>query len=80
MSFSSEFEDTIKLCEFYASSFDGVEVDKENFHIRMEGYGIDPVVGDCHIAYYLVVDPDGRALFVDDLDSYFQEVIDWGDQ
>lgn len=77
MSFSSEFEDTIRLCEFYAASDDDLEVDLENYHIRMNGYGIDPVTRDGHLVRFLVEDPDGVALFVDDLDSYFQAVLDW---
>lgn len=75
MSVSSEFEDIIGLCEFYASSADGVEVDLENYHIRMEGYDIDPVMRDGHLVRYLVGDPDGIYLFVDDLDEYFQRVL-----
>lgn len=77
MSFTSDFEDTIKTCEFYSDSVDGVEVDLENYHIRMDGYDIDPVTSDGHLVRYLVEDPDGVALFVDDLDSYFQSVLDW---
>lgn len=77
MSFSSDFDDTIGLCEFYASSVEEVEVDLENHHIRMDDYGIDPVVGDDRISYYLVEEPDGTSLFVDDLESYFQSVLDW---
>lgn len=77
MSFSSEFDDTIRICEFYADSDDEVEVDLENYHIRMGEYDIDPVMGGGHLSYYLVVEPDGTALFVDDLDSYFQSVLSW---
>lgn len=77
MSDVAVFEDTIRICEFYSSSVDGVEVDLENYHIRMEGYDIDPVTRDGHLVRYLVEDPDGVALFVDDLDSYFQSVLGW---
>lgn len=78
MSVSSDFEDVIKTCEFYASSVDGTEVDLENYHISMDGYEIDPVTRDGHLVRYLVEDPKGVCLFVDDLDSYFQSVLDWG--
>lgn len=71
MSFSSDFEDIISICELYANSPDEIEVDLENYHIRFAGYDIDPVWGDGHLARYLVEGPDGIALFVDDLDSYF---------
>lgn len=77
MSVSSEFDDTIKICEFYADSADEVEVDPENYHIRMGEYDIDPVFGGGRISYYLVVEPDGRALFTDDLDTFFQSVLNW---
>lgn len=80
MSFSSEFEDIIRICEFYASSVDGVKVDWENYHVRMEGYDIDPVLRDGHLVRYLVEDPEGVCLFVDDLDAYFQSVLDCGDR
>ena len=51
-----------------------------NNTIRMDGYDIDTVVVGGHISYYLVVEPDGTALFVNDLDSYFQSVLGWGDR
>lgn len=70
------FNDTIRICEFYASSLDELEVDLENYHIRMDGYDIDPVTRDGHPVRFLVEDPDGVALFVDDLDSFFQSVLD----
>ena len=82
MSFEADFYDTVKICEFYADSYDDVEVDLENYHITMGEYGVDPVVGEGgdHLAYYLVEEPDGTNLFVDDLDSYFQSVLtDWND-
>lgn len=80
MSFSSEFDDTVRTCEFYASSDDEIKVDLENYHIRMDGYDIDPVTSDGHLVRYLVEDPDGVCLFVDDLDSYFQSVLCWEDR
>lgn len=82
MSFEADFYDTVKICEFYADSYDDVEVDLENYHITMGEYGVDPVVGEGgdNLAYYLVEEPDGTNLFVDDLDSYFQSVLtDWND-
>lgn len=81
MSVSSEFEDLIMTCEFYASSVDELYVDLENYHIRMDGYGIDPVTRDGHLVRYLVEAPDGKTLFVDDLDSYLQCVLPgWEDR
>ena len=83
MSIGSDFYDTVKICEFYADSADDVEVDLENYHITMGEYGVDPVIGEGgdHLAYYLIEEPDGTNLFVDDLDSYFQSVLpDWRDE
>lgn len=80
MSVCSDFYDTVNICEFYASSTDDVEFDLENYHITMGEYGVDPVIGGGgdHVAYYLIEEPDGSSLFVDDLDSYFQSVLpDW---
>ena len=45
MSVVSDFDDTVKICEFYADSADDVEVDLENYHITMGEYGVDPVIG-----------------------------------
>ena len=80
MSDAVVFDDTVKICEFYASSDDEVKVDLENSHIRMGGYDIDPLTRDGHLVSFLVVDPDGVAIFVDDLDSYFKSVLDWEDR
>ena len=46
MSVVSDFDDTVKICEFYADSADDVEVDLENYHITMGEYGVDPVIGE----------------------------------
>lgn len=83
MSFDSDFYDTIKICEFYADCPDDVEVDFDGYHITMGEYGVDLVIGEGgdHLAYYLIEEPDGSSLFVNDLDSYFQSVLtDWGDE
>ena len=79
MSVVSDFDDTVKICEFYADSADDVEVDLENYHITMGEYGVAPVIGEGgdHLAYYLIEEPDGSTLFVDDLDEYFQRVLRW---
>ena len=83
MSAGSYFDDMVKICEFYAGSADDVEVDLENYHITMGEYGVDPVIeeGGDNPAYYLIEEPDGTALFVNDLDSYFQSVLpDWREE
>lgn len=83
MSVGSDFYDAVKICEFYADSEDDVEVDFENHHITMGEYGVDPVIGEGgdHLAYYLIEEPDGTSLFVNDLDDYFQSVLrEWWEE
>lgn len=77
MSAEGDFEDTVRICEFYADPCETFEVDLENQHITMGGYGVDLVVENGHPVTYLVEDPEGVSLFVDDLDTYFQRVLDW---
>lgn len=77
MSAGSDFDDTIKICEFYSTAPDEVVVDLENFHIRLGEYDIDPVVGDGRVVRYLVQEPDGTAIFVDDLETYLQLALGW---
>lgn len=77
MSVESDFEDTVKTCEFYADPYYTFEVDFENYHIMVDGYGVDPVMEDGHLAYYLVEEPDGTTQFVEDLDHYFHRVFKW---
>lgn len=71
----SDFDDTVKICEFYSGDGLPIRVDYENLLVYLGDYIVDPVMGSDHISYYLVVEPDGRALFVNDLDSYFQGVL-----
>lgn len=73
----TDFEDAVKVCEFYADPGVEFEVDLENHHITMGGYGVDLVVENGRLVSYLVEDAGGVSLFVDDLDSYFQKVLDW---
>ena len=73
MSIETEFDDTVKICEFYSGDDLPIEVDEENYHITLGDYVVDPVMKDGHLVTYLVEDPDGVTLFVSDLDDYFQE-------
>ena len=77
MSASSDFEDIVSTCEFYADSDRMIYVDLENFHVTMGEYGIDPVMEGGHLVGYLVEDPDGVTQVVDDLDSFFQSALGW---
>lgn len=78
MSIESEFDDLVKICEFYSGDDLPIEVDEENFCITLGGYIVDPVIKGDHFVTFLVEDPDGATLFVSDLDDYFQERLpDW---
>lgn len=73
MSISSDFDDMVKICEFYSGDDLPIEVDYENYYITLGDYVVDPVMEHGHLVTYLVEDPDGVTLFVSDLDVYFQE-------
>lgn len=77
MSVDSDFEDVVKICEFYVDPCEVFEVDLENRHVTVGDYGVDLVMENGHLVSYLVEEPDGRTLFADDLDVYFQSVFDW---
>ena len=80
MSVETDFEDVVRICEFYADPCDVFEVDLVNYHITMGDYGVDLVEENGHLVSYLVEGADGVSLFVDDLDDYFQSVLDWEDR
>lgn len=81
MSVDSEFDDMVKICEFYSGDGLPIEVDYENYYINLGDYVVDPVMEDGHLVMYLVEDPDGVTLFVSDLDDYFQERLSgWEDR
>lgn len=73
MSFDSDFDDIVKICEFYSGDDLPIEVDEENYYVTLGDYVVDPVMKDGHLVMHLVEDPDGVTLFVSDLDAYFQE-------
>lgn len=76
----SDFEDIAKICEFYADPCETFEVDLENFTVFMGAREISPVVENGQLVTHLVVEPDGTTHWADDLDSYFQSVLDWVDR
>lgn len=80
MSAESDFEDIIKVCEFYADPCEVFEVDLENYSVFMGGREISPVRRNGQLVEYLVIEPDGLSHLEDDLDSYFQNVLDWEDR
>lgn len=75
MSAESDFEDTVKICEFYADPCETFEVDLENHIVLMGAREISPVRRFGRLAGYLVIDPDGFSHLEDDLDSYFQSLF-----
>lgn len=77
MSVESDFDDVVRICEFYRECDWPLYVDYENLHVTMGEYGVDLVRENGHLVGYLVEDPDGVTCVVDDLDSYFQSVLDW---
>lgn len=80
MSVESDFDDTFRICEFYADPCETFEVDLENCVVMMGAREISPVRRDGRLAGYLVIEPDGFSHLVDDLDSYFQSALDWEDR
>lgn len=75
MSAESDFEDTVKICEFYADPCETFEVDLENCSVFMGGRELSPVRRGGRLDGYLVIDPDGFSHIEDDLDSYFQTLL-----
>lgn len=79
MSVDSDFEDTVKICEFYSDPCETFEVDLENCIVFMGAREISIVRRNGGLDGYLVIEPDGFSHLEDDLDSYFQDAFDWED-
>lgn len=78
MCVSSDFDDTVKICEFYSGDGLPITVDYENYYVFLGGYVVDPVMENGHLITYIVEDPGHSTHLVGDLDSYFQSVLpDW---
>lgn len=56
MSVDTEFDDTVKICEFYSGDDLPIEVDEENYYITLGDYIVDPVMKDGHLVTYLAED------------------------
>ena len=80
MSVDSDFEDTVKICGFYADPCETFEVDWENYRVMMGAREFGLVRRDGRLVGYLVIEPDGVSHWENDLDSYFQAVLDWGER
>ena len=79
MSAESDFEDVVKICEFYADPCEGFEVDLENYLVLMGAREINPIRRAGRLVGYLIIEPDGFSHLEGDLDSYFQSIFDWSD-
>lgn len=77
MSVESDFEDTVRICEFYADPCEDFEVDKENCFVFMGDREIGLVRREGKLDGWIVIEPDGFSHLEGDLDSYFQCVFDW---
>lgn len=80
MCVSSDFVDTVKICEFYSGDGLPIEVDYDNRAIFLGDYVIEPLVKNGHITDYFVTDPFFNPHLVDDLDAYFQRVLPGWDE
>ena len=81
MSVCSDFDDTVKICEFYSGNGLSVKVDYENYYVNLGDYVVDPVMEGGHLITYIVEDPEHNSHLVGDLDSYFQSVLaDWREE
>ncbi len=81
MSVGSDFDATVKICEFYSGEGLPIEVDYENYYITLGGYVVDPVMEYGSLVTYIVSDPDSNSHLVSDLDAYFQRSLPgWEDR
>lgn len=81
MSASSDFDDTVKICEFYSGDGFPINVDYENFFVFLGDYVIDPLMENGHLITYIVEDPGHNTHLVSDLDDYFLSVLpDWQEE
>ena len=81
MSVTSDFDDTVKICEFYSGDGLPIKVDYENQLVKLGDYVVDPVMDNGHLITYIVEDPGHNTHLAGDLDSYFQSVLpDWREE
>ena len=78
MSAESDFEDTVKICEFYSDESLPIRVDYENRFVLVGDYAVEPLMVDGVLEGYVVDPPVGPVLTVLDLDDFFQkDLADW---
>lgn len=77
MSVDQDFDDTVRICEFYSDPREAFGVDLENRVVMMGGREISLVRWDGNLVGYLVIESDGVPHLEVDLDSYFQSELKW---
>lgn len=77
MSVGSDFDDTVKICEFYSSDDLPINVDYDAHCIYLGDYTVDPLTEDGELVGYIVRPPTGYTQITLDLDEYFQRVFRW---
>lgn len=77
MSAETDFEDTVKICEFYTEIDCPLEVDYERRRVILGDYIVEPLVEDGRLTEYSVSRSDGSSFLVWDLDSFFQREFNW---
>ena len=75
MSDESVFEDTIRVCEFYADEELPLRVDYDNHCIHLGGYLVDPVTEDGELVTFIVSPPSGPPLLMVNLDEFFEGLL-----
>lgn len=76
MSAESDFEDTVKICEFYSSETLPLRVDYDNRFVLVGEYAVEPLMDGGVLAGYVVDPPVGPVLTVMDLDDFFQNELE----
>lgn len=75
-----EFEDAVKICEFYSSYEYPIHVDWDARYIELgdDEYVVNPICEEGDHMYYIIKDPSGTRKLVCDIDDYFQSMLpDW---
>lgn len=75
MSDAAVFDDTIRICEFYADEELPLRVDYENHCIHLGGYLVDPVTEDGELVTFIVSPPSGPPLLMVNLDEFFDNLL-----
>lgn len=75
MSDDAVFNDTIRICEFYADESLPLIVDYENHCIHLGGYLVDPVTEDGELVSFIVSPLSGPPLIIMNLDEFLENLF-----